>query len=114
MQVEKRFTLTNDFHRIISNSFDNISNSFIDELAHHKDELTGLLTGYYCQERGSVYDYSIDPGTFEIDKNGKGSFMANFEIYYALDNFSDNDKMKIEFQIDLRTGEMILKGETIV
>ena len=111
MQVEKHIIISNGFHRNITNSVNDFSKEFMNELMHHKDEINGLLTGYYCQERGTVYEHFIDQSSIETDNNGKGSFIVNFDIYYALEGYTDKDKMKIEFQIDLKTGEMILKGD---
>ncbi|HVD97560.1 MAG TPA: hypothetical protein VNB90_05090 [Cytophagaceae bacterium] len=111
MQNIKPTILSNEFYEIITNSTNDLSKEFMNELIRHKEELNWLLGSYYGQERGSVYDHSIDQSSIEIDKNGKGSFITNFDIYYALEGYTDKSKMKIEFQIDLKTKEIIFKGE---
>ncbi len=111
MQNEKTITISNDFRGILANEGNEISTGLINEMALHKDEIDSLLTSYYCQERGTVFTHTIDPNSFETDKNGKGSFTVAFEIYYAMENSSDHDQMKIEFQMNRQTNEILLKGE---
>ena len=117
MQFHQTITLSaSSLAAIISNDADRLSN-IANVLESHSADISSLLTSYHWSEKAMVHTLKINRESVEIDQFGKGRFTVNYgtNIHYGC---SDTDielenKMTININADIETGEAILTGEYI-
>jgi acid phosphatase class B len=88
-----------------------------EELEHHIDEVSALLTSYHWNERGVVHSVLISRESIQMDSSGMGQFKVSYgvNIHYGCSDIDIelSKTMLIGIHINLQTGEALLIGEDI-
>jgi hypothetical protein len=87
------------------------------ELEQHLEVIENLLLGYHYAEAGKVSHVKVEQDSIIFNKRTSGSFIAEYKTYFAMacsdKGYSNDNKMSVEFQIDLQNKKMRLLGEEL-
>jgi len=89
--------------------------TLLNELLSNQKQVEDLLISYHFRSRGRVYNVRIDKPVLNDDGSGF------FNVRYSIGHFnacadvdtSEDERMKIQFEVNLQTGILFLVGEFI-